>query len=165
VSAHDPRRVLYVLKRFPRVSETFILREMLSLEASGLQLGVDSLLAAEGGVRHRELAHLRAEVRYLPKHPRVMSRAVFGAHLHVAFRTPVVWSRLARNARRDGRWDRFLHAGLTAARARRMGADVIHATASAEVARTRQRSPACRSPDGGRARAVDWRAAPSSPMP
>jgi len=33
--------VLYVLKRFPRLSETFILREILGLEAAGVRVLVD----------------------------------------------------------------------------------------------------------------------------
>jgi glycosyltransferase involved in cell wall biosynthesis len=133
-----PIRVLYVLKRFPRLSETFILREMLSLEAAGVQIMVDSLHAAEDGPRHPELAELHAEVRYLPRHPHLRASQVRAAHLFLLARTPIVWTKLARRSRREGRWGRFLHAGLVAARARRAGADVIHAhfaTVAAEVAR------------------------------
>jgi glycosyltransferase involved in cell wall biosynthesis len=133
-----PTRVLYVLKRFPRLSETFILREILSLEAAGLRIMVDSLHAAEDGPRHPELAELRAEVRYLPRHPHLRTLQVAAAHLFLLVRTPIVWTRLARRSRREGRWGRFLHAGLVAARARRASADVIHAhfaTVAAEVAR------------------------------
>ena len=37
----DDRPVLYVLKRFPRLSETFVLRELLGLEAAGVRVLVD----------------------------------------------------------------------------------------------------------------------------
>lgn len=133
-----PTRVHYVLKRFPRLSETFILREILGLEAAGVHVSVDSLLAAEDGPRHPELSQLEASVRYLPRHPRFRSRGVATSHLSLLVRTPIVWIRLARRSSREGRWVRFLHAGLIAARARRAGADVIHAhfaTVAAEVAR------------------------------
>jgi glycosyltransferase involved in cell wall biosynthesis len=127
-----------VLKRFPRLSETFILREILSLEEAGVQVMVDSLHAAEDGPRHRELERLRAEVRYLPRHPGIRKSGVASAHLRVFTRSPIVWTRLARRARLDGRWGQFLLSGLVAARARRSSADVIHAhfaTGAAEVAR------------------------------
>jgi glycosyltransferase involved in cell wall biosynthesis len=138
MSARGPRRVLYVLKRFPRLSETFILREILSLEDAGVQVMVDSLHAAEDGPRHRELERLRAQVRYLPRHPSLREDGVASGHLGVFARSPIVWIRLARRARLEGRWDSFLLSGLVAARARRSGAEVIHAhfaTGAAEVAR------------------------------
>ena len=138
MSAGDALRVLYVLKRFPRLSETFIMREILALEASGVRVMVDSLHAVEPGPRHRELERLRGDVRYLPRHPRLPDHAVASAHLRVFLQAPVSWSRLARNARQEGTWDRFLTAGLVAARARATGAGVIHAhfaTGAAEVAR------------------------------
>src|SRR5439155_52033 len=59
--------VLYVLKRYPRLSETFILRELLTLESLGEAIVVDSLLPAEDGVRHKDVDRIKAEVRYLPR--------------------------------------------------------------------------------------------------
>ncbi|MBA2725405.1 MAG: colanic acid biosynthesis glycosyltransferase WcaL, partial [Actinobacteria bacterium] len=64
-----PLKVLYVLKRFPRLSETFILAEMLRLERIGVEIGVESLRSAEIGSRHPEVSDLRAEVRYVPAGP------------------------------------------------------------------------------------------------
>jgi len=134
----DPLRVLYVLKRFPRLSETFILREILALEASGVRVMVDSLHAAEPGPRHRELESLEADVRYLPRHPQLRHRAVASAHLRIFLHAPMRWWSRARGARRQGTWEGFLKAGLVAARARAADAGVIHAhfaTGAAEVAR------------------------------
>jgi hypothetical protein len=111
--------VLYVLKRFPRLSETFVLRELLGLEAAGVRILVDSLMAPEQGIRHRELDDLRAEVRYVPAHPKPAQRQVRGAHLRVAARHPVRWLTVAIEARRDGSWRRFLQAGMVADRVRR----------------------------------------------
>lgn len=130
--------VLYVLKRFPRLSETFILRELLALETAGETLLVDALLPPEDEPRHPELAGLRARVRWLPRHPHLADRAVAGAHLRVAARAPATWLRLAGNARRAGTWRRFVQAGLVADRVRRDGVRHVHAhfaTAAAEVAR------------------------------
>jgi colanic acid/amylovoran biosynthesis glycosyltransferase len=130
--------VLYVLKRFPRLSETFVLRELLELEAQGERILIDALLPPEDGPAHAELADLRAPVRYLPRRPRLRRPRVAWAHLRVGLRSPLVWARLAARARRRGIWRRFVQAGLTADRARREGARHLHAhfaTAAADVAR------------------------------
>ncbi len=130
--------VLYVLKRFPRLSETFVLREILSLETLGERILIDSLLAAEAGPRHPGLDRLQAEVRYLPRHPHLRDSPVIRAHLGLAVRAPWLWGRLALRARRSATWRRFLLAGLVADRARRQRVRHIHAhflTAAAEVAR------------------------------
>jgi glycosyltransferase involved in cell wall biosynthesis len=129
--------VLYVLKRFPRLSETFILREVLALEAAGVNVLVDALLPPEDGPTHPELAGVQARVRYLPRHPRLRHGAVLGVHLGVAARHPVRWAALALRSRRDGTWRRFVQAGLVASRIRRDGAGHVHAhfaTAASEVA-------------------------------
>ncbi len=52
----------YVLKVFPRVSETFVINEIRALEASGERVCVFSLHAPESGVPHRILDELRAPV-------------------------------------------------------------------------------------------------------
>jgi glycosyltransferase involved in cell wall biosynthesis len=129
--------VLYVLKRFPRLSETFILREILGLEATGVQVLVDALLPPEQGPTHPELAALRARVRYVPRHPRLRDRTVLGAHARMAARHPLRWFALAIRSRRDGTWRRFVQAGLVASRIRSDGAGHVHAhfaTAACEVA-------------------------------
>lgn len=128
---------LYVLKRFPRLSETFILREILGLEGVGVQVLVDALLPPEPEPSHPELAALRAQVRYVRRHPRLRERAVLSEHVRVAARHPVLWAALAAGSRRDGTWRRFVQAGLVAARIRREGVGHVHAhfaTAACEVA-------------------------------
>lgn len=55
----------YVLKRFPRLSETFILRELLELERMGVELCVFSLYRVNEPTRHADYARLRAPVVYL----------------------------------------------------------------------------------------------------
>ena len=58
-------RIGYVLKRFPRFSETFILNELLAHEAAGAKVRVFSLLAPPDEPRHARLSALRAEVSVL----------------------------------------------------------------------------------------------------
>lgn len=60
-------RIGYVLKRFPRFSETFILNELLALEALGIECHVFSLLTPPDEPRHARLADLHAPVTYLSK--------------------------------------------------------------------------------------------------
>lgn len=59
-------RVGYVLKMYPRFSETFILNEILALEELGAQLDVFSLRAPADGRFHERLADVDAPVTYLP---------------------------------------------------------------------------------------------------
>ena len=130
--------VVYVLKRFPRLSETFVLRELLELEARGERILIEALLPPEDGPRHPELAELRATVRYLPRRPRLRHPSIALTHARLAARRPRTWVRIALRARRAGTWRRFLQAGLVAERTRREGARHIHAhfaTAATEVGR------------------------------
>ena len=55
----------YLLKTFPKLSETFILNEMLELERQGLRLHVFSLRKPEGQ-QHPAVRQLQADVTYLP---------------------------------------------------------------------------------------------------
>src|SRR5260221_3212744 len=59
-------RVAYLLKRYPRLSETFILHEMLALEARGMRLHVYSLLDPAEATVHPDVDRLAAAVTYLP---------------------------------------------------------------------------------------------------
>ncbi|UFU03788.1 glycosyltransferase family 4 protein [Ruania suaedae] len=63
-------RIGYVLKMYPRFSETFILSEMLALEAQGADLEIFSLRPPADGRFHDALARVRAPVTYLPHHLR-----------------------------------------------------------------------------------------------
>jgi len=59
-------KVGYVLKRFPRFSETFIINEILELERQGADVEVFSLMHPPEEQRHALLDTLRAPVTYLP---------------------------------------------------------------------------------------------------
>ena len=62
----NPQRVGYVLKMYPRFSETFILNEVLAHEAAELDLEIFSLRPPNDGRFHEALAQVRAPVTYLP---------------------------------------------------------------------------------------------------
>ncbi|MBW3642680.1 MAG: glycosyltransferase [Actinobacteria bacterium] len=62
----SPLRVGYVLKKYPRLSETFILDEILGLEAAAVDVSVFSLRPPDDGHFHAQLALVRARANYLP---------------------------------------------------------------------------------------------------
>ena len=57
-------RLAYVVSRFPKVTETFILREMITLEQSGCRIELFSLLREPRSVAHPEADQLRAAPRF-----------------------------------------------------------------------------------------------------
>ena len=81
-------RIGYVLKMYPRFSETFVVSEILAREEVGHDLHVFSLRYPVDGRFHAALADVRAEVTYLP---------------HARLRTAEVWSELAVAARQQPR--------------------------------------------------------------
>jgi glycosyltransferase involved in cell wall biosynthesis len=62
----EPRRVGIVLKGYPRLSESFILREILLLESQGLELHLFALRDPGERTVHERVAQVRARVTYLP---------------------------------------------------------------------------------------------------
>jgi glycosyltransferase involved in cell wall biosynthesis len=93
-SAPAPR-IGYVLKMFPRLSETFILNEILELERQGMSLRVFSLKRPDPG--GRPATQVRARVIYLPERVWREPMRVVQAHFGVLRR----WQR--------GYWHTLLH--------------------------------------------------------
>ena len=56
----------YLLKKFPRLSETFVLGEVLAQEDHGTEVHVFSRRSPDDEPRHPELERLRATVEVLP---------------------------------------------------------------------------------------------------
>lgn len=61
-----PLRIGYVLNRFPRLSQTFVLNEILELERQGVEVEVFSLLRPPPELRQPALGAMAARVTYLP---------------------------------------------------------------------------------------------------
>lgn len=66
MSRSDAVRVAYVVKRYPRFSETFIVNELLAHEAAGLDLEVVALKDPREPVVQDVVGRVRAPVHYLP---------------------------------------------------------------------------------------------------
>ncbi|PRX97128.1 glycosyltransferase [Allonocardiopsis opalescens] len=64
--AGSGHRIGYVLKMFPRFSETFVVSEILARQARGTEIEVFSLRLPNDGRFHAELAEVTAPVSYLP---------------------------------------------------------------------------------------------------
>lgn len=58
-------RIGYVLKRFPNLSQTFILNEILELERQGVHVEIISLRAPRSELTHSALKNLQAPVTYM----------------------------------------------------------------------------------------------------
>ena len=111
------RRVAFVLKGYPRLSETFIAQEILALENLGLDILIVSLRYPTDGRTHPVHAEIRAPVHYLPE------------YLHRGpLRVLRAWLRVRRwPAYRQVRavWLRDLWRDLTANRIRRFGQALV----------------------------------------
>ena len=125
------RTVAFVVKGYPRLSETFIAQEIAALEARGLNIRIVSLRQPTDGAVHPVHRAVRAPVHYLPEY---------------LYRAPMrVLRGLAQSAARPGfrpalaAWLKDLARDPTPNRVRRFGqAAVLAAELPAEVDRDRK---------------------------
>jgi glycosyltransferase involved in cell wall biosynthesis len=71
--------VAFVLKGYPRLSETFIAQEILALEQRGLDIEIVSLRHPTDRTSHPVHGQIKAPVRYLPEYLKDEMRRVFAA--------------------------------------------------------------------------------------
>ncbi len=92
--------VAYLTKRFPRLSETFILDEILGLEAAGVPLQLYSIANPREAIVQPKVSQVKSSVRYLHPEPAVggSPRALFKDVAEVAVATgrilvrhPLAW--------------------------------------------------------------------------
>ena len=132
LQATPPRpRVLYLLPRFPTVTETFLLDEIAALDAAGVELYVLALTRRRVAVLQPRARELAARVRFVSP---TSACAAFGAAL---FRHPTRLIAMARHCwedrpRRSWRarykhWAAFLLAPAVARVARRHAVEHLHA--------------------------------------
>lgn len=113
-----PAPVVYVLKMFPRLSETFITNEILELKRRGLNLRVVSLMRPTGAVQSEEALQLAEQATYLPD-PGTPDgkRDLWAAHRRLLNRDRgrylrVLWQVTRRVSSKA--WKRFFQAGALA---------------------------------------------------
>lgn len=123
-------RVGYLLKMYPRFSETFILTEILELERQGVSIDIFSLKKPDDGRFHADLADVQASVTYVPDSPVTGASAYLAAHRHVFREDRKRYLRVMSIALRRRRWGtfkRFLQAGYLVPRLRERGITHLHA--------------------------------------
>jgi len=76
-SAGGPGEVVFILKGYPRLSETFIAQEIRGLEKAGLPIRIVSLRHPTDRKTHPITAEIRAPVGYLPEYLYREARRVF----------------------------------------------------------------------------------------
>ena len=89
------RHLAYVLKRFPRISETFIAAELIELQRQGERVTVFALSRPDEPFTHGFLAGLRSQVVYLPHRPLREPLRVARALARVVRSEPRGWLRAA----------------------------------------------------------------------
>ncbi len=108
----EPARVGYVLKMFPRLSETFILNEVLELEQQGVPIHIFSLKRPSEAAFHTQTKLIRSPITYLPEKIHSAPLQVLRGQLHVWLTYRRAWGRALRNAWRAVRASADLDAGL-----------------------------------------------------
>lgn len=81
-SQHDRQAVTFVLKGYPRLSETFIAQEIRSLEKMGLHVRIASLRKPTDEHHHPIHDEIVAPINYLPEFPTNENERVRGAWEH-----------------------------------------------------------------------------------
>ena len=127
--------VAYVMKRYPRLTETFILNEIRAMERLGAELHIFSLLQPEPPPHHPMVAEVRASVTSPPAALPGKLGAFFVAHLAqfgsaplrylAALACGVWWS--AQTSRPLAVWKQFARGGFIARACRVRGIRHIHA--------------------------------------
>ena len=132
------RRVGYVLKRYPRISETFVASELIELERLGERLTVFAVSRPDEPFTHRFVRELRADVVYLPHRPWREPVRVARALRRVVPTDARGWLSAARYClwppRRKG-LRRLLQATVLQAEMERAGIDHAHAHFATAAAR------------------------------
>ena len=82
----------YIVKAWPRLSETFILNEIISLEQRGVRIRIFSVKEPDAGPAHSKVAQVRAEVTYLAFWPNW--KRTIPANFRLFFRQPVRYLRV-----------------------------------------------------------------------
>jgi glycosyltransferase involved in cell wall biosynthesis len=123
-------QIAYVLKMYPRFSETFIVNEILELERQGVDVRIYSLRKPDDGRFHASLARVKAGVVYVPQYPQMEPARVQRAHERVYQAYPDRYRAL--RAEVEARQDefllkRFIQAGVIAAHLIEHPVDAMHA--------------------------------------
>ncbi len=127
--------IAYLMKRYPRLSETFILNEIAVMEGLGATLELFSLLPPEPPPHHPLVADIKAPLHHLPLAKGAKAVALLGAHGRSLRAHPLRYGHAIGRAlvaslqsrRPLSVWKQFVRAGFVADRCRARGVGLIHA--------------------------------------
>jgi colanic acid/amylovoran biosynthesis glycosyltransferase len=85
--ASDSPRIAYIMSRFPKITETFILYEIIALKRRGYDVRIYPLLRERAPVVHPDAEPLVAEARYLP----FLSWPILRSHIQIMAHSPVAY--------------------------------------------------------------------------
>jgi len=88
ISSQPPPHVGYILRSYPRLSQTFILHEILALEQLGLSLQIFAITNPHEPVAQGQVAEVRAPVQYLEDVTRRPRAMIVREHLRTALESP-----------------------------------------------------------------------------
>ena len=129
-------RIGYVVKRYPRYSETFVVTEILAHEAAGLDIEIFSLRRPEDTHFQDGIARVRAPVNYLSTDDSLKGADLWAAIQQASQVLPDLWSALETARGEDVR--QVYQAVRLACQVRLNGIDHLHAhfaTSATTVAR------------------------------
>ncbi|PIG93631.1 glycosyltransferase [Gloeocapsopsis sp. IPPAS B-1203] len=94
MSLNDTFKVGYVLKRYPRYSETFVVSEILAHEAAGLAIEIFALRPPVDAYFQNIISEVRAPVKYLLSHD-LRGSTLWAVLEQASAVLPDLWSKLA----------------------------------------------------------------------
>jgi len=110
-------KIAYLVKTFPKISETFILREILALENDGVELEIFALRRPAESKTHAIASQVRAKVNYVPSRFVERPLALIWAQLVLLLFHPIRHLRALRfilRRRESARFKDFMQAGYLA---------------------------------------------------
>lgn len=121
-------RVAYVVRSYPAITQTFILRELLELERNGFFLNIFSLRKPNSCTKHPEAHALRAPTIYIPRLRQGLPLLLL-AHIYCLWLQPLRYLRTFSYvvSEKSINWGAFLKAGFIAAKLRHAGIRHLHA--------------------------------------
>ena len=112
------RKMAFILKGYPRISETFIAQEIYLLEQEGFEIEIFSMRAAREPERQPIVSKIKASVTYIPEYLLPSWRAFLYQNFACFLQLPLRFLRVSVGAllktivmRSRSPWKRFLQAG------------------------------------------------------
>ena len=135
MSSSSSAPIAYIMKRYPRLSETFILNEIAVMEGLGASLELFSLLPPEPPPHHPLVREIKARLHHLPVAVGAKALTLLRAHGRCLLAHPHryghalgrVFLASLQSRRPVGVWKQFVRAGFVAERCRERGVGLIHA--------------------------------------